>query len=207
MPTPRHRICILIAAPFPSRSPRYSDQRGHPTAPGSALPTSCLGPGPIARLLPAFAPGGIGECPDLTGTGVLQLRYPRHAKRTAPVSLAWPGWLPPTSRGHVFAVSALRSRHIVGHRSINSVLPVLPVVVITNTDLRKFWYLSVFFSLGPRFDSRHCYGAGEAGAQATAQSERIRSWSVANRFQAVSQASMMSARLGNTELASQWLRR
>jgi hypothetical protein len=41
----------------------------------------------------------------------------------------------------------------------------------------------------------------------TAQSERIRPWLVANRFQAVSQASMISARLVNTELASQWLRR
>src|SRR5437667_9231395 len=51
------------------------------------------------------------------------------------------------------------------------------------------------------------YRAGEAGAQATAQSERIRPWLVANRFQAISQASMMSARLINTELASQWLRR
>ena len=51
------------------------------------------------------------------------------------------------------------------------------------------------------------YRAGEAGAQATEQSERIRPWFVANRFQAISQASMMSARLRNTELASQWLRR
>ena len=51
------------------------------------------------------------------------------------------------------------------------------------------------------------YRGGRAGAQLTAQSERIRSWLVANRFQAVSQASMMSARLVNTELASQWLRR
>jgi len=50
------------------------------------------------------------------------------------------------------------------------------------------------------------YRAGEAGAQATAQSERMRPWLVANRFQAVSQASMRSARLRNTELASQWLR-
>ena len=58
----------------------------------------------------------------------------------------------------------------------------------------------------PRFDSSP-YRAGEAGAQATAQSERTRPWLVANRFQAISQASMMSARLGNTELASQWLRR
>jgi hypothetical protein len=61
------------------------------------------------------------------------------------------------------------------------------------------------------FDLGHIIGAtyraGEAGAQATAQSERIRPWLVANRFQAISQASMMSARLLNTELASQWLRR
>ena len=40
-----------------------------------------------------------------------------------------------------------------------------------------------------------------------AQSERIKASSAANRFQAVSHASMMSPRLGNTELASQWLRR
>src|SRR5207253_8608067 len=62
-----------------------------------------------------------------------------------------------------------------------------------------------------RFDLGHIIGAtykaGEAGAQATAQSERIRPWLVANRFQALSQASMMSAKLINTELASQWLRR
>ena len=51
------------------------------------------------------------------------------------------------------------------------------------------------------------YRAGNAGAQATAQSERIRPGLVANRFHAVSQASMMSARVRNTELASQWLRR
>jgi hypothetical protein len=51
------------------------------------------------------------------------------------------------------------------------------------------------------------YRGGRAGAQLTAQSERIRSWLVANRFQAISQASMMSVRLTNTELASQWLRR
>jgi len=62
-----------------------------------------------------------------------------------------------------------------------------------------------------RFDLGHIIGAtyraGGTGAQATAQSERIRPWLVANRFQAISQASMTSARLGNTELASQWLRR
>src|SRR6516165_5708045 len=62
-----------------------------------------------------------------------------------------------------------------------------------------------------RFDLGHVIGAsyrmGEAGAQGTAQSERIRPWLVANRFQAISQASMMSARLINTVLASQWLRR
>ena len=37
--------------------------------------------------------------------------------------------------------------------------------------------------------------AGGAGAQATARSERIRPCVVANRFQAISQASMTSARL------------
>jgi len=62
-----------------------------------------------------------------------------------------------------------------------------------------------------RFDLGHVIGAsyraGEAGVQGTAQSERIRPWLVANRFQAISQASMMSARLINTVLASQWLRR
>ena len=59
----------------------------------------------------------------------------------------------------------------------------------------------------PSISGHATYRAGEAGAQATAQSERIRPWLVANRFQAISQASMTSARLGNTELASQWLRR
>src|SRR5258708_1095218 len=54
---------------------------------------------------------------------------------------------------------------------------------------------------------RHLYRADEAGAQATAQSERTRLLLVANRFHAISQASMMSAKLRNTELASQWLRR
>ena len=51
------------------------------------------------------------------------------------------------------------------------------------------------------------YRAGEAAPQATARSERIKAGSAAKRFQAISQASMMSARLRNTELASQWLRR
>ena len=62
-----------------------------------------------------------------------------------------------------------------------------------------------------RFDLGHIIGGiykvSEAGAQATAQSERIRPWLVANWFQAISQASMMSVRLVNTELASQWPRR
>src|SRR4029077_6786836 len=78
---------------------------------------------------------------------------------------------------------------------------------IANTDLRKFLDRNVSFTSAPRFDSRHHYRADEAGAQATAQSERTRAWLVANRFQAVSQASMTSARLANIELASQWLRR
>src|SRR5271165_4152350 len=55
----------------------------------------------------------------------------------------------------------------------------------------------------PRFDNRQPYRAGGAEAEATAQSERTRPWLLANRFQAISQASMMSARLENTELASQ----
>ena len=45
------------------------------------------------------------------------------------------------------------------------------------------------------------------GAQGTAHSERTKPGSPAKRFHAVSQASMMSARLRKTELASQWLRR
>src|SRR6266581_2504162 len=72
-------------------------------------------------------------------------------------------------------------------------------------DLRKFLDTSVSSISGHIAGAT--YRAGEPGAQATAQSERIRSWLAANRFQAVSQASMMSARLRNTELASQWLRR
>src|SRR6202043_1432891 len=73
------------------------------------------------------------------------------------------------------------------------------------TDLRKFLDTSVSSISGHIAGAS--YRAGEAGAQATAQSERTKPVLVANRFHAVSQASMMSARLRNTELASQWLRR
>ena len=59
------------------------------------------------------------------------------------------------------------------------------------------------FDRRPRFDNRQRYRAGGGEAQATAQSERTRPWLLANRFQAISQASMISARLENTELASQ----
>src|SRR5271169_5929910 len=59
------------------------------------------------------------------------------------------------------------------------------------------------FYRSPRFDSRHPYRAGKAAAQATAQSERTRLWLLANRVQAISQASRMPARPENTELASQ----
>src|SRR5271168_4370460 len=59
------------------------------------------------------------------------------------------------------------------------------------------------FDRRPRFDNRQPYKAGGGEAQATAQSERTRPWLLANLFQAISQASMMSARLENTELASQ----
>jgi hypothetical protein len=76
-----------------------------------------------------------------------------------------------------------------------------------NTDLLNFLDASVSFYLGHGSIAGTSYGADEAGAQATAQSERTKPVLVANRFHAISQASMMSARLRNTELASQWLRR
>jgi hypothetical protein len=75
------------------------------------------------------------------------------------------------------------------------------------TDLLKFLDASVSFYLGHGSIAGASYGSDEAGAQATAQSERTKPVLVANRFHAISQASMMSARLRNTELASQWLRR
>src|ERR1700732_4157761 len=75
------------------------------------------------------------------------------------------------------------------------------------TDLLKFLDASVFFYLGHGSIAGTSYGSDEAGAQATAQSERTKPVLVANRFHAISQASMMSARLGNTEWPSQWLRR
>src|SRR3954447_22909748 len=56
---------------------------------------------------------------------------------------------------------------------------------------------------GPGSIAGSSYKAGEAAAQATAQSERTRPWLFANRFQAISEASMMSARLENAELGSQ----
>ena len=74
------------------------------------------------------------------------------------------------------------------------------------TGLRKFLEVSVF-SISTHGSVGTSYGADEAGAQATAQSERTKPVLVANRFHAISQASMMSAKLRNTELASQWLRR
>jgi len=77
----------------------------------------------------------------------------------------------------------------------------------TYTDLLNFLDASVSFYLGHGSIAGTSYGSGEAGAQATAQSERTKPVLVANRFHAISQASMMSARLRNTELASQWLRR
>jgi len=76
-----------------------------------------------------------------------------------------------------------------------------------NTDLRKFLDTSVPSTSSHGSPAGTIYRAGKAGAQAMAQSERIKASSAANRFQAVSHASMMSPRLGNTELASQWLRR
>jgi hypothetical protein len=79
--------------------------------------------------------------------------------------------------------------------------------VSCHTDLLNFLDASVSFYLGHGSIAGTSYGSGEAGAQATAQSERTKPVLVANRFHAISQASMMSARLRNTELASQWLRR
>src|SRR5580704_6536264 len=67
-----------------------------------------------------------------------------------------------------------------------------------NTDLRKFLDTSVSSISGHIAGAS--YRAGEAGAQATAQSERTKPVLVANRFHAISQASMMSAKLRNTEL-------
>src|SRR3984893_15777887 len=77
--------------------------------------------------------------------------------------------------------------------------------LLYNTDLRKFLDTSVSSISGHIAGAS--YRAGEAGAQATAQSERTKPVLVANRFHAISQASMMSAKLRNTELGSQWLRR
>ena len=85
-------------------------------------------------------------------------------------------------------------------------------------DSGKFNWVPTILYESPEISGHECafdvrppssasYRGGRAGAQLTAQSERIRSWLVANRFQAISQASMMSVRLTNTELASQWLRR
>src|SRR6267154_2544510 len=54
------------------RIPRSSRRPCEPATGLRLGPTSCLGPGPIARLLPAFTPGGIGECRDLMGAGALR---------------------------------------------------------------------------------------------------------------------------------------
>ncbi len=83
----------------------------------------------------------------------------------------------------------------------------LGLTIVSNTDLLKFLDASVSFYLGHGSIAGTSYGSDEAGAQATAQSERTKPVLVANRFHAISQASMMSAKLRNTELASQWLRR
>ena len=85
-------------------------------------------------------------------------------------------------------------------------VPILAEPVIPerryNTDLLKFLDASVSFYLGHGSIAGTSYGSDEAGAQVTAQSERTKPVLVANRFHAISQASMMSARLRNTELAS-----
>ena len=98
--------------------------------------------------------------------------------------------------------------HDIGWRS-PTVFSVIPQVLFDgcNTDLRKFLDTSVPSISSHGSQAGTIYRAGKAGAQAMAQSERIKASSAANRFQAVSHASMMSPRLRNTELASQWLRR
>src|ERR1700720_3360522 len=93
------------------------------------------------------------------------------------------------------------------HGAVNSVECNLVEPGSCYTDLRKLLDASVSFYLGHGSIAGTSYGAAEAGAQATAQSERTKPVLAANRFHAVSQASMISARLRNTELASQWLRR
>ena len=79
------------------------------------------------------------------------------------------------------------------------------VAVASYTGLRKFLDMSVR-SISAA-DTGITYRASGAGAQATAQSERTRPWLLANLFQAISLTSIIFARLGNTEFASQWLRR
>ena len=53
--------------------------------------------------------------------------------------------------------------------------------VLSNTDLLKFLDASVSFYLGHGSIAGTSYGSDEAGAQATAQSERTKSVLVANR--------------------------
>jgi hypothetical protein len=100
----------------------------------------------------------------------------------------------------------LISRHYASDIEAGRALKADPKV-LSNTDLLKFLDASVSFYLGHGSIAGASYGSDKAGAQATAQSERTKPVLVANRFHAISQASMMSARLRNTELASQWLRR
>ncbi len=74
-----------------------------------------------------------------------------------------------------------------GEIKVSTLLIEIKTTEGNNTDLRKFLDMSVSSISGHIAGAT--YRAGEPGAQATAQSERIRPWSVANRFQAVSQAS------------------
>src|SRR5260370_23405314 len=88
---------------------------------------------------------------------------------------------------HLYAALAEKERALISART--------KAALAANTDLRKFLDTSVPFISSHGSLAGTIYRAGKAGAQATAHSERIRPWLVANRFQAVSQASMMSARL------------
>src|SRR5260221_5812889 len=72
----RYRLSLSGSAPLRRPASQWwllaSADRVEP-ATGSALgPTSCLWPGPIVCFLPAFTPGGIGECRDLMGAGALR---------------------------------------------------------------------------------------------------------------------------------------
>jgi len=128
------------------------------------------------------------------------LRRRRYGKVTSRIP-GWTRW--PSAQ---LAISLCGMRRSLREAAVMRSAVALPYAV-SNSDLRKFLDTSVPSISSHGSPAGTIYRAGKAGAQAMAQSERIKASSAANRFQAVSHASMMSPRLGNTELASQWLRR